>query len=116
MAGKKKDSSKPAQVAGLTIAHVEQIAKIMSQRNEKKIIRYMKGQEALIADDLKVYEVPIEDERPRSPMHEIEQMVLRKRLSHLRGMIRTIELMIEEDEEVPVKEPVKKTTRRTRQK
>lgn len=112
MAAKKKDSSKPAQVAGLTIAHVEQIAKIMSQRNEKKIIRYMKGQEALIADDLKVYEMPIEDERPRSSMHEVEEMVLRKRLSHLRGMIRTIELMIEEDEE----EPVKKTTRRPRQK
>ena len=95
-----KNENKPAiQKAGLSIEQFREFVKIMSKSNEKKIIRYLKGQLEGLEEDLKVYEIPIKDGERKSQMHEIEEIVLRKRISHLKGMVKTIELMVEVEEE-----------------
>ena len=91
----KESSMTPTQVVGFAIEQFKQMA-----GKEKKILRYLKGQRDLLEEELRPYQTPLDEEALRD-LRKMEELIIRKTLSHLNGMIKTIELMLEEDDVEP---------------
>lgn len=112
MAEKKNSSMTPTQVVGFAIEQMQKMA-----GKEKKILRYLKGQRDLLLEELRPYQTPIDPDTLRD-IRKMEEIILRKRISHMDGIIRTIELMLEEDEETeptpPETNAKKRPSRQTR--